>query len=125
MKTIIKDALKELIVDRYLLVLVVLNLFLGLGLAIAIGLSIRPSELQLVTHYTAFGVTHLYRDQWYYLLVFVLFQLVVATLHSVLSVKLLLTKGHSLAVMFAWFGIGILLMGGITASAVLNVWTPL
>lgn len=124
MKTIIKESFKELIKDRYLLVLISLAVFLSLGLALFIGFSIKPSELQLVTHYTAFGVTQLYRDQWFYLLVFVLFQLMVVILNSAIAVKILLVKGHSLAVMFAWMSIGILLIGGITASAILNVWKP-
>lgn len=125
MKTIIKEALTELIKDRYLVALLVLAILLALSMAVVIGFSIRPSELQLVTHYTAFGVTQLYRDQWFYLLVFVAFQLIIAGLNSVLAVKILLVKGHSLAVMFGWLTIGILLMGGVTAFALLNVWTPL
>ncbi len=93
--------------------------------AIIIALKIHPSEMQLVSHYSAFGITHLYRDQWFYLYVFVLFPLVVAALHAAISVKLLIVKGHSLAVMFAWFGITIILLGSATASAVINVWKPL
>lgn len=125
MKTTIKESLKQLVADRYLLVLLSLLILLALGFIAYIILSVRPSELQLVSHYSAFGVTHLYRDQWFYLLVFALFGLIVAVLHAAISVKLLVTKGHPLAIMFAWFGIGIILLGWVTAAAVLNIWSPL
>lgn len=124
MKTIIKESLKQLIADRYLLLLLSGMSMMALIIAIIIAIKIQPSEMQLVSHYSAFGITHLYRDQWFYLYVFVLFPLVVAALHSAISVKLLVTKGRSLAVMFAWFGITIILLGLATALAVINVWKP-
>jgi hypothetical protein len=125
MKDTIKKSLKALVTDRYLLILLSVLALLALGFAIAIGLSIHSSDLQLVSHYTAFGMTHLYRDQWYYLVVFVLFELIVAILHIVISIKLLVIKGHSLAVAVAWYGVAVVVIGWIIALAVLNVWTPL
>ncbi len=125
MKTIVKSAFKKLIADRYLLVLVSLLVLLSLGFALAIGLSIQPSERQLISHYSAFGITHFYFDQWFYLFVFVAFGLVVTVLHTIISVKLLIIKGRSLAIMFAWFGIGILTAGYITASTILGLRTLL
>jgi hypothetical protein len=97
-------------------------ILLAVSFAIYIGLSVRPSELQLVSHCSAFGVTHLYRDQWYYLLSFGLFGLFVAALHVALSAKLLMIKGHSLAIMFAWFGIAIVTLAWMTAYAVINIY---
>lgn len=125
MKTIIRESLKQLITDRYLLVLLLILTLLTLVFAITIGFSIRPSELQLISHYSAFGTTHLYRDQWFYLFVFVVFGLMVSILHTIIAIKILLVKGRSLAIMFAWLGVGIVLMGWVTAIAILNVWTPL
>ena len=125
MKEIITKSLKELVADRYLLVLVSFLLLLSLIATISIGLSIKPSELQLVSHYSAFGITHLYRDQWFYLFVFVIFELIVAIIHSIVAVKLLVVKGRPLAIMFTWLGVGIVIMGWITSLAVLNVWIPL
>jgi len=125
MKTVILESLKRLIGDRYLLALVSLLILLAIVLSVFIGLSIQPSERQLISHYSAFGITHFYFDQWFYLLTFVAFELIVALLHAVISIKLLITKGHSLAVTFAWFGIGILLMGYVTASTILGLRTLL
>jgi len=125
MKTTIKESLKQLIADRYLLVLVVLMILLAIVLSVFIGLSISPSERQLVSHYSAFGITHFYFDQWFYLLSFIFFELAVAVLHSIIAIKLLIVKGHSMAIMFAWVGIGIILMGWVTTSTILGLRTAL
>ena len=93
--------------------------------AVTLALSIKPSELQLVSHYSSFGITHLYRDQWYYLLTFVVFGLVVAALHTAISIKISVERGRSVALMYAWVGLGIIILGWVTAFAVLNVWEPL
>ena len=120
----IKTSFKELITNRYLTVLVGVTLLLALVFLVYIILVVRPSELQLVTHYTAFGVTHLYRDQWFYLLTFGGFAVLVAFFHIALSLKLYLTKGHPLAIMFAWMGIGIIIFAWVTAFSIINVWSP-
>lgn len=120
----IKTSFKELITNRYLTVLVGVTLLLALAFLVYIILVVRPSELQLVTHYTAFGVTHLYRDQWFYLFTFGGFAVLVAFFHIALSLKLYLTKGHPLAIMFAWMGIGIIVFAWVTAFSIINVWSP-
>ena len=120
----IKTSFKELITNRYLTVLVGVTLLLALAFLVYIILVVRPSELQLVTHYTAFGVTHLYRDQWFYLFTFGGFAVLVAFFHIALSLKLYLTKGHPLAIMFAWIGIGIIVFAWVTAFSIINVWSP-
>jgi len=121
MKTVIKESFKKLIADRYLLVLLSSLLLLSITLAIIIGLSIHSSERQLPSHYSAFGITNFYKDQWFYAFVFVFFELTAAVLHIIISIKLLIIKGRSLAIAFAWFGIGIILMGWVTASAILSL----
>jgi hypothetical protein len=125
MKKLIKDSLKQLISDRYLLSLIVLMILLALGTSILIGLSIHSSERQLVSHYSAFGITHFYFDKWFYSFVFIAFQLLIAALHSVISVKLLLTKGHPMAILFAWLGIGIIIVGYAIESTILGLQTLL
>ena len=124
MKDIIKESFKRLVADRYLFFLLSFFILIAVISSIIVAFSIHPSELQLVSHYSAFGVTHLYRDQWFYLLVFVVFELVVAVLHVAISVKLLITKGRPLAVMFAWYGIAIVILGLVTALSVINYWIP-
>lgn len=113
-----------LVANRYLLVLCSALFLLSFGFVIYIVFKVRPSDLQLVSHYSAFGVTHLYRDQWFYLLSFGLFGFFVALMHVILTVKLFMIKGHSLAIAFAWLGIVIMLLAWTTAFTVLNVWSP-
>ena len=120
----IQQSLKELITNRYLTTLAVVTAVLALGLLIYIIVAVRPSELQLVTHYTAFGVTHLYRSQWFYLLTFGLFGLLVAFFHTALAIKLYVAKGHPLAIMVAWLGIGVILFAWVMSIAIINVWSP-
>lgn len=123
--TTIKDSLKELITNRYLTVLTVVILVLMVLFLSYILLSVRPSELQLVTHYTAYGVTHLYRNQWWYLFSFAAFGILVALFHIILAIKLYVTKGHPLAIMFAWLGIGIIIFAWVTSASIINVWSPI
>jgi hypothetical protein len=119
------QSLKELVTNRYLTVLSSVIIVLSIAFAIYIFVSVRPSDLQLVTHYTAFGVTHLYRDQWFYLLSFAAFAVLTAFLHVAIAIKLYITKGHPLAIMFAWFGIGVIVFAWVTVASIINVWSPL
>lgn len=121
MKAIIIKSLKALVDDRYLLVLVSTLILIAFIFAINVGLSIHPSERQLISHYSAFGITHFYFDQWFYLIVFVFFGISAAVIQAIIVVKLLIIKGHSLAIMFAWLGIGIILFGWIMASKILDL----
>ncbi len=124
LKTNFVQSIKELLTNRYLTTLSIILVLLSVAFIVYILLTVRPSDLQLVTHYTAFGVTHLYRDQWFYLLSFVGFAVLVAFLHVAVSIKIYITKGHPLAIMFAWFGIGIIVFAWITAISIINVWSP-
>jgi hypothetical protein len=125
LKDTITHSFKELITNRYLTVLTVVTLFLAIAFVIYIGIVVRPSELQLVTHYTAYGVTHLYRDQWFYLLSFGGFAIIAALINTSIALKVYLTKGHPLAIMFAWFGLGIIVFAWLTSFSIINVWSPL
>lgn len=121
MKKIIKNSLKKLYKDKYLLVLVICMLLMALSCAIIVGLNVHPRDLQLPSRYSAYGITHFYTAQWFYLLVFVVFGIIVAVSHSAIAIKLLITKGHSLAIVYAWSGLGVIVLGLLTALSVLNV----
>jgi hypothetical protein len=125
LKDTISHTFKELITNRYLTVLSGITVILAIAFVIYIGIVVRPSELQLVTHYTAYGITHLYRDQWFYLLSFGGFAIIIAFLNIGISLKVFLTKGHPLAIMFAWFGVGIMVFAWLTSFSIINVWSPL
>jgi len=124
MKKIIQDSFSQLIANRYLLVLNGFLILLAVSFAIYVGINIRPSELQLVSHYSDFGVTHFYRSQWYNLLTFGLFGIVVAVMHVILSVKIMVVKGPKIAILFTWLSLAIVVFAWMTTYAVLNIWSP-
>ena len=121
LKNTITTSIKELFTNRYLTTLSIITLVLTLGFIIYISFTVHPSELQVVTHYTAYGVTHLYRDQWFYMLSFAVFAVLVAVLHIAISIKIYITKGHPLAIMFAWLGIGVITFAWITSFWIINI----
>jgi hypothetical protein len=123
MKNTIITSYKELITNRYLTILSIIIVLLAAGFVLYIFIAVRPSELQQVTHYTAFGVTHLYRDQWFYLLSFAGFAVLTAFMHIAIAIKLYITKGHPLAITFAWLGVGILIFGWLTSLWLINILT--
>lgn len=124
LKTNLIQSFKELVTNRYLTTLSIALVVLTAAFIVYIILNVRPSDLQLVTHYTAFGVTHLYRDQWFYLLSFIGFAVLVAFMHIAIAIKIYITKGHPLAIMFLWLGIGVIIFAWITAISIINVWSP-
>ena len=125
MKEIFKESFKLLVNNKLLFASVIFVNLAAIIFAIILIFMIKPSELQLVSHYSAFGITHLYRDQWYYLYVFVFFQPLVAILHSIISAKMLIEKGHSIAMWTIWSGLFVIILGFSTALSVINVWNPL
>jgi hypothetical protein len=127
MKNIIIESFKRVLSDRALFILLIILVLFAIIFAIIIGVMIHPSDLQLITHYSAFGMSHIYRSQWFYLYVFVVFELIVASLHTVLAIKLLVTKGRAVAIMSAWAGIIIIFLGFSTALSMLSLnsaWNP-
>jgi hypothetical protein len=126
MKNTIQESFKQIISSRQVFAAWLVLFLLTTGAILYIILSIRPSEVQLVTHYSAFGVTHLYRDQWYYLLGFAIFAVVAATLHTAIALKLLrLHYSRMPAVYMLWLGVAVVLLCWITSSVVFNVWSSI
>lgn len=121
MKQNIKTFLKDLISDRYIFIMSIVLFVLSIICAINIGLSIIPSDIKIVSHYSAFGISNYYTDSWIYLINFVIFGIIVALLHIIISVKLLVAKSRSISIMFIWSGIGVIMIGWVIFQHVLNV----
>jgi hypothetical protein len=49
------------------------------------------------------------------------FAVLVAFLHIAIAIKIYITKGHPLAIMFAWLGIGVLIFGWLTSLWLINI----
>ena len=104
-----------------MVVLTIVFALIALAYCIYIAASLRPSDLQVAVHYTAFGETNFYRERWFYLINFVAFGLVVGVVHTVLSIKLYLQGRRPIALFFLWFSIFLIVMAFLLSRAVLNV----
>ncbi len=107
--------------DRPLAIVLGLFLFGCLALLIYFTLTIRPSELQVVNHYTSFGTTNFYRDRWHYLIGFAAFVIVMAFAHGALTLRVLAQKGHDLAMAFAWLGVVLVVITAMISYQVLSI----
>ena len=121
MKNQILSAVHTIARDRNLATLLGIFLLLCIGLLIFIGVSTQPSELQVVVHYTSYGTTNFYRDKWYYLIAFAVFVVIMATIHCILTYKLLQSKGRSFAVTFVWLGFILLAVSATLFYQVLKI----
>lgn len=107
--------------DRFTTVLLALFILGCLISLIYIAVSVRPSELQVVVHYTSYGTTNFYRDRWYYLLTFAAFIIVLAISHVAIAYRLLVSKGRDLMIAFIWLGFIILAIALALFSQILKV----
>lgn len=113
--------LQSLLADRALLSVLSLFLLGCLAVLIYLAVSIHVSELQIVVHYTSFGTTNFYRDKWYYLLNFVAFIIVMAVVQVILTQKILVQKGHQLAMAYAWLSVVVVFLTGATVFQVVRI----
>lgn len=114
MKHHIFGAFKQLPKHKRLLWLLIVLAIFSLAVAVLIGVTIEPSELRIITHYTAYGSTHFYRDQWVYMISFIVFIVMVAFLGVGVSLKLLRQDREVLALLYGWISIGLVAMTLIT-----------
>lgn len=101
-----------------LLLLAALLLCLVLIVVSLVGIQVR--DVQLPVRYSDFGATNTYRDRWYYLFVFPLFGLLVASFHSLVAIKLL-GKSRQLAGLFLAVTTCLLVFGIAVTLAVLHL----
>lgn len=117
----LKDNFKIAFSDRGYLIAFV-GLVLVALIIILMGIfQIRPSELQVPVRYSSFGVTNFYRDRWYYLIGFVVFAVVVALMHVLISLKLYVAKGRQLSIAFIWLSVIMLTISAVFIYAILRV----
>lgn len=117
----LKSSLNKVLETRYLAVLLGVFFALCLTLLIYLIVSVQPSDLQVVVHYTSFGTTNFYRDQWHYLLTFIGFVVIIATMHPLITYKILINKGKELAIAFAWLGVVMVLISAALFYQVLKI----
>lgn len=121
MKNIIITAFKLIAADR--LVAVLLSVFLGgcAAYCLYVILALRPSDLQVAVHYSAFGNTHFYREKWYYLLSFLVFGIAMAVVHMALIAKLYGQQRRSIVLVFVGFSFLTLIIAWVLTWSVLRI----
>ncbi|NLA42968.1 hypothetical protein GX865_02320 [Candidatus Saccharibacteria bacterium] len=110
MKTTIYQSIRNIFKNRAATTGLVLLLLVSLVSAVLLAFKIQPSELQVSVHYTSFGGENVYRAQWYYLISFVAFGVIVATLHGAIFIKLNKLKGTGIALLFGYSTIAMLVI---------------
>ncbi|MES2876703.1 MAG: hypothetical protein V4678_04520 [Patescibacteria group bacterium] len=121
MKHIIKSTLKQILVDRPMLLLCMGLLLGGLAYVIYVAFSLNASDLQLATRYTSYGETQFYREKWWYLLSFVGFGVLFIVAHIGMLAKLYVIGLRPLAYAFAWLSLIILVLMFVYTYAVLGI----
>lgn len=107
--------------DRLLLIMILIGGLLALILIANSLFHIRPSDVQVPVRYSAYGVTNLYRDQWFYLMTFIGAGLLILIAHPLITLKLLQEKGREYAIGFAAMTILLGIIAVLLASAVFRV----
>lgn len=99
----IKNTFNQAIKNRsFLLASIVIGLILISVLVVAV-VEIRPNELQVPIRYSAFGITNIYRSQWYYEFEFVGLAVVAVFSAYVIALKMFVSKNPKFATYFLWF----------------------
>ncbi len=120
-KESVKQSLKQILADRPFLVLLAGLILTGLIYVLVIGFSIHPRDIQVYTRYTVFGEAHFYKNPWQYTLLFVAFGAMVAAFHAAIMVKLYGLGRRQAAVVVAWVGLAILVIGAVYALSIMRL----
>lgn len=113
-KTLFHTSVQDVLKHRQVLILLIVMIVLAVIAIIFVATSIQPSELRIVTHYTAYGQTHFYRNEWYYMLTFLVFFVLTAVFGILMTLKFLRLEKISLAKLFVSITIFIILFCLIT-----------
>lgn len=113
--------IKAILADRHIAVVLFVLAIMTLVFCVYVGITLQPSDLQVVTHYTSFGSTNFYRGKWYYLITFIAFGGLSLLMYIVLTGKIFLEKGRGLALPFAWLGLLVLFIAFAVAYQVLKI----
>ena len=92
-----------------------------LAYCIFIGISLRPSDLQVAVHYTAFGDASFYREKWYYFVNFIAFGLMLMAMHTILAVKLYVQGRRQIALFFVGLSLLLVVIAWFLTRAILRV----
>lgn len=121
MKTNTINYIKTIISDRIMAAIIVIFILACLAYCVFIGISLRPSDLQVATHYTAFGDATFYREKWYYFINFIVFGLLMMLIHTILGVKLYIQGRRQVALFFMALSLLLVVIAWFLTKAILRV----
>jgi hypothetical protein len=121
MKQITKKDAKEIIKDRWWSGLAIANAVMAVIVIAVIAAHIEPKETQVITHYSAYGITSFYRNYWYFLWGYALLELIIVLTHTALSLKLYHMKRRDLSLALLWATLGLSCIVLLYAVAILSI----
>lgn len=121
MKTRFLTATKEILADRRIFLFALAIITIVIVYILYVAFSLHPSDVQIATHYSAFGETHYYRNKWHYMLSFIGFAVMIGVVHLAILLRFVREGFRPLAIAFAWFSLGLLLMAFIFTHSVLKI----
>ena len=121
MKKHITSTLRQIMKDRWLLGLVIVNILLASIIIISFAVTIKPKETQVIVQHSAFSVTGLYRGHWYSLWTYGVLQLMITVGHIILSAKLAVVQRRDLALALLWLTIAISVILALFAYSIIVI----
>ena len=121
MKKHITSTLRQIMKDRWLLGLVIVNILLASVIIISFAVTIKPKETQVIVQHSAFSVTGLYRGHWYSLWTYGVLQLMITVGHIILSAKLAVVQRRDLALALLWLTIAISVILALFAYSIIVI----
>ena len=121
MKKHITSTLRQIMKDRWLLGLVIVNILLASVIIISFAATIKPKETQVIVQHSAFSVTGLYRGHWYSLWMYGVLQTMITVGHIILSAKLAAAQRRDLALALLWLTIAISVILALFAYSIIVI----
>lgn len=121
MKKHITSTLRQIMKDRWLLGLVIVNILLASVIIISFAVTIKPKETQVIVQHSAFSVTGLYRGHWYSLWTYGVLQIMITVGHIILSAKLAVVQRRDLALALLWLTIAISVILALFAYSIIVI----
>ena len=123
MKQRTQSLLHSIIGDGWLTGLTIVNILVMIIVIVAIAVMIEPRETQVITQYSAFGITGFYLGYWYNLWSYVAFEIILVVGNGLLSAKLAQLNRRDLSLALLWLTIGLSVVVLLIARSIIKVAT--
>ena len=101
----ILSSVRPLLKNRQLFGLVIANSIVAVLVIIIIGLSIRPSETQVITRFSPFGTTGFYWNYWWTLLGYILLEIIIVVSNLFIASRLIKIDRSGLTPVVLWLSL--------------------